>query len=198
MVDPKKILKSVQRNREVKGKSKRQLVGKTTKLPVYQWMLHIFEMNEKLTATQKLSDGVIVASIKAEFSPRLALVRSLIQTPSKLSSERARFNKDHKWAFLSLKYNENGIPITGSRAMSLSEIRKKCFYYKKLDPRFFSEEELLWFDQQISEGNPYYSDCITSSQEECSKFPFGSVTLGVPDHDPISIEILELEWMKND
>ncbi len=136
----------------VKRQSRREHVGKVSKLPFHQWITHIFQHNEIFD--QKLTDLDIVNSAAAEFSRRLATIRLLITTPGKLGTERARYNKASKTCLLSLRYNERQFPISGSgsAAMSLSEIREKCFHYKKIDPRFFTTEEINWIETQKEDG----------------------------------------------
>lgn len=179
----------------VRRVSRRENSGKVSKLPLHQWFLHIFRYNE--TEKEKLTDLDIVNSMAAEFSRRLATVRLLLSTPGKLGTERARYNNLQKHCLLSLRYNERQFPISGSgsAAMSLSEIREKCFYYKKIDPRFFTEEEIVWMETQRENGVEEYLACSFPTEEEKQLFPFGSQVLGVPDDDPTPIEILEIEWM---
>jgi hypothetical protein len=192
-----KIKKSLRKKHKPREpKTKRLNVGKTTKLPVYQWLTHIFRANEELPTTEKLTDQTIVATMSAEFSKTIALVRSLIHTPSKLASERSRFNKEDNYPLISFAYSDNGFPIHRNKAMTLSDCRRRCFHYHKIDPRFFSQEELIWIDEQLEEGNEWYHRCFIPSQELRVKFPFGSVLFGVADDNPVSIEILELDWMK--
>ncbi len=153
-------------------------------------------MNEELPTPEKLTDQTIVSSMAAEFSKTLALVRSLIISPGKIGSERARFNKDDKFPLISFAYSDNGFPINRSKAMSLSECRKRCYHYRKIDPRFFSVEELYWIDEQVEEGNEWYQKCIIPSQELRDKYPFGSTLFGIPDDNPTEIAILEIDWMQ--
>lgn len=192
-----KIRKSLQKKHKPREpKTKRLHVGKTSKLPAYQWVTHIFRANEELPTAEKLTDTTIVASMSAEFTKSIALVRSLIHTPSKLASERARFNKEDNFPLVSFAYSDHGFPINRGKAMTLSDCRRRCFHYHKIDPRFFSQEELIWIDEQIEEANEWYLRCSIPSQELRNKFPFGSLLFGVADDDPITIEILELDWMK--
>ncbi len=192
-----RIIRSIRKNAiQKEQKTKRQLVGRTSKLPVYQWLSHIFRLNEELE--EKLTDEIIVSSMSGEFSRKLALVRSIVANPGKLASERSRFNNEENFPLISLKYNDKGFPVTGKslKAMSLSECRKKCYHYKKIDPRFFSQEELVWIDEQLEEANEWYLACQIPSQEIRDKHSFGSVLFGIPDDTPIDISMLELEWMK--
>jgi hypothetical protein len=192
-----KIKKSLRKKHKPREpKTKRLNVGKTTKLPVYQWLTHIFRANEELETSKKLTDQTIVATMSAEFSKTIALVRSLIYTPSKLASERSRFNKEDNYPLISFGYSDNGFPIHRNKAMTLSDCRRRCFHYHKIDPRFFSQEELIWIDEQLEEGNEWYQRCSIPSQELRTKFPFGLILFGVADDNPVSIEILELDWMK--
>jgi hypothetical protein len=192
-----KIRKSLQKKHKPREpKTKRLNVGKTTKLPVYQWLTHIFRANEEFSTSDKLTDITIVSTMSAEYTKSIALVRSLIHTPSKLASERSRFNKEDSYPLISFAYSDNGFPINRGKAMSLSECRKRCYHYYKIDPRFFSEEELVWIDDQIEEGNEWYMRCTIPSQELRNKFPFGSTLFGIADDNPIEIAMLELEWME--
>ncbi len=194
-----RIIQSIRRTKPsvVKRQSRREHVGKVSKLPFHQWITHIFQHNEIFD--QKLTDLDIVNSAAAEFSRRLATIRLLITTPGKLGTERARYNKASKTCLLSLRYNERQFPISGSgsAAMSLSEIREKCFHYKKIDPRFFTTEEINWIETQKEDGNEYYQDCWLPSEEDKKLYSFGSQQLGVADNDPLPIEILEIQWLKN-
>ena len=192
-----KIRKSLRhKHKPREPRSKRLNVGKTSKLPVYQWLTHIFRMNEELLTPEKLTDQTIVSSMSAEFSKTLAIVRSLVNSPGKIGSERSRFNKEDKFPLISFSYSELGYPINRGKAMSLSECRKRCYHYKKIDPRFFSTEELNWIDEQVEEGNEWYQQCTIPSQELRDKFPFGFTLFGIADDNPTEIAILELEWMQ--
>jgi hypothetical protein len=192
-----KIKRSLARRHKPKEpRTKRLNVGKTTKLPAYQWLSHVFRMNEEFPTAEKLVDKSIVASMSAEFPKSIALVRSLIQSPTKLASERSRFNKEDRYPLISFSYSDNGFPINRNKAMTLSECRKRCFHYRKIDPRFFSEEELIWIDEQLEEGNEWYLRCTIPSQELRNKFSFGSILFGIADDNPIDISMLELGWMK--
>lgn len=75
------------RSSKVKAKRTGRPVGKTTKVGIIQTWVHIFEKNEALPKTKKLSDGEITKFMQSEFPGRKSKVFETVNTV------RSRYNR---------------------------------------------------------------------------------------------------------
>ncbi len=196
-MDKDRLRKSLKREVRQRIQPKKN-AGKTTKLPIGQWIQRVLELNEEYPSNEKLTDPMIVTNLVREFTRSLSLVRKFEKAPYMFSSERSRYNRKSTSPIISWRYSETGFPVVGKgegcRALSISECRKKAFDLKKLDPRVFTEEEIE-YAHSLADADEGYTDFLFPSQEDLSKFSLGTILFGVRDRDVIPIDILERKWL---
>ncbi len=199
----KKTIKRRSKPKEKYRPSQRSNTGKTSRLPYNIWLARVFDLNEDVPQQEKLTDDDIINSLASEFTRKLATVRAILTSPGKIGSERTRYMRRYKPPMISLRYNEVGIPFIGPgiQILTLNEIRKRCFHYNVVDPRFFTRDEIEWVKNQRDQYIPsptepnIYKDFRFPSEELIEKHPYGSLSLGRLDSTLLAINEIEMEYV---
>ena len=112
-------------------------------------MCYLFEINEKRPFESKLTNSVIQNSLFNEFPSRKTLQHSIKTGKSSVNSMRHKYNqgilnsKIPVPPLISLRYGEDGYPVTGRRGqyyMTKNEIIEACYKYRIKDPRVFFDD----------------------------------------------------------
>lgn len=125
--------------------------GKKTGMGVRQIFYRLFEFNEECPPSKRLTNESIKLTVLREFPDHKTLHENL-ESNQRVNWWRNLYNRGKLLSLqggkppkkISLRYNYLGEPVdlrTGTRKLTLDEIRQLCQKYGIRDPRFFDSGE---------------------------------------------------------
>jgi hypothetical protein len=168
--------------------------GKTTGLAFYPFMYKLFAHQEERSQDTKITDDHIREMVRKEFGDYSLVWQNILKKKVHISGMRAHYNQ-RKPPMLSLGYDHAGFPQSGAyRPMKMRDVRRKCFHYKIVDPRFFTPAEIATISSYIVRKIQAYAGFRLPTVTEIELFPYGSIQF--LDADTIGLQILEREMAK--
>lgn len=130
--------------------AKRGVSGQRTGMGIRQLFYRLFEFNEECHPSKRLTNESIKLTVLKEFPDHKSLLRN-IEKSQRVNWWRNLYNRGKLLKTqngippkkISLRYNYLGEPVdwrTGTRKLSLEEIRALCRKYGINDPRFMETE----------------------------------------------------------